>query len=926
MSKKVLHYLFTTFLTIIFSLSAYGGTTGKIAGRIIDFNTKEPIPGVNVIIEETNLGAATNIEGWYVINNIPPGIYTITVSAVGYQKKQITNIKVSTDFTTKLNVELAEESVTLQTIVVEAESPLIRTDLTSSQSTIDATQIEALPVESMSQILRLQAGIVQGVGGELHIRGGRSNEIAYTVNGVSISNPFDNSVSVQIAKNAIQELSVISGTFNAEYGNALSGVVNTVTKEGGEKYSGQISFYTGDHLSNRTDKFFNIGKADVLNSYVGELTLGGPIPQLNNKLSFFLSGRYEDEKGWLYGVREHRPTDSVYVNPLNPNDIRIAKTGDDAIVSMNPSREFSGTVKLTFKPVSTVKINYDVLYSKSYYQIYSHDFKFNPDANYNNYEWGLVNSLDFKHALSATTFYSLKASYNVNDFKQYLYPLLKVSGNDTSEVDFYPGMDMTNIIADPRYQPEEKLRVPGPYSFYYGGTRNGHFYERAKTSAVRFDFTSQVTLNHEIKFGLEGKYHELLYQSFTVKRDTVRYHTPTIPALNSLDHDRYSRFPIELSAYLQDKMEFDNLVINLGLRYDYFNSQAKYSTNIFYPTPNDPLLPTYIDPNALLTEARPKHQWSPRIGLSFPITDKGIIHFSYGHFHQMPSFQNLYSNPDFKYALGGGQQIYGNANLNPQREVTYEIGLQQQLFDDLAIHVTGFYKDVRDLLALETIRVSGDKTYTKYVNKDYGNIKGITFSLTKRKSKSDRLGVTVDYTFSVSEGNDVSADAFFLDLSSGRQSEKVPIFLSWDQSHTLNATVAIGLGDDWNASIVGRLGSGLPYTPQITQNLVYIRTNSGRRPFFANIDLLGEKTFGIFGYTVALFIKVFNLFDFLMERYVYNDTGRSTYTLIQTSGGTKAIDELAGRIPEVHTAAEYFNRPNYYYPPREVRVGLSFGF
>jgi len=232
------------------------GTTGKITGKVVDAKSREPIPSLNVIIEGTNIGTATNLEGQYVLTNIPPGTYTLIFSAIGYEKKIVKNVKVNADFTTRINVEMVEEAIQLETIVVEAQTPLIREDLTSTQATIDANQIEALPVESIHQILALQAGIVQGVGGELHIRGGRTNEIAYTVNGVSIINPFDNTPVVEIATNAVQEISVIMGTFNAEYGNALSGIVNTITKEGTEKYRFHLSFYSGD--------FFKYTKKDFL--------------------------------------------------------------------------------------------------------------------------------------------------------------------------------------------------------------------------------------------------------------------------------------------------------------------------------------------------------------------------------------------------------------------------------------------------------------------------------------------------------------------------------------------------------------------------------------------------------------------------------------------------------------------------------------
>lgn len=911
-------------LFIIISFSDYfAGTTGKISGKVIDTETKEPVFGVNIILEGTNFGAASDMNGYYLINNIPPGEYTVTFSAVGYQKKSYTKVKVSVDFTTKLDIDLSVEAVQMEAVVVEAKQPLVRTDLTSSHTSIDATQISSLPVESIGQILSLQAGVTQGTGGDIHIRGGRSSEISYTVNGVSISNPFDNSATVQIATNAIQELSVISGTFNAEYGGAMSGIVNTVTKEGGSKYNGFISLYTGDYISNKKETFYNVDEFKVQNNLVSEFTVGGPIPFTGNQVNFFFSGRYNDNKGWLYGIREHNTSDSVYINPNNPNDIRVAMTGDGSMVSMNPSRRFSGTAKFTYKPIPTIKLNYDLLYSYSKSKGYSHEYKYNPDALPEGRDNGILNVFELRHTIGNSTFYSLKGSYNINHYSSFLYPLLDAGG---SEVTFRANMDPTQYFPDPRYQPTEKLTRPNSYTFYFGGTSNSHYYEDAQTMLGKFDITSQVNRNHEIKFGIEAKKHQLENQSFTVRRDTVTYLQPTILGLNTPYRDYYKKEPLELSSYIQDKMEFDNLIINIGLRYDYFDSKSQYSTNITYPSPNDPNVPTYVDKSTLLADSKPKHQLSPRLGVSFPITDKGIIHFSYGHFFQIPPFQYLYANSSFKYSFASGQPLIGNANLNPEKTVSYEIGLQQQLTDNLAFNVTGFYKDVRDLLAVENIRVSGDRTYSKYVNKDYGNIKGITFSLTKRRGVDDLIGVTIDYTYQSAEGNDTDADAFFLDLSSGRQSEKTVIFLPWDQSHTLNATVSIGDPNDWNVSIIGQLGTGLPYTPQIYDQQVLLKTNSDRRPSTAKIDLLAEKIFNIYGYRFSLFLKIFNLFDTLNERLVYSDTGRSTYTLQMEQGGVKSAQALSDRVPGVHSVEDFFSRPDYYYPPREVRVGFSFEF
>jgi outer membrane receptor protein involved in Fe transport len=895
----------------LFSTKIYAGVTGKIAGKVTEAETREALIGINVLVEGTTLGAATNIDGTYVINNLEPGVYSLLFSGVGYQKKRITNVRVSSDFTTRIDIDLSTEAINLETIIVQADRPLIRKDLTSSQTSIDDLQIKALPVENINQILSLQAGITKGSGGELHIRGGRSTEIAYNVNGVSAINPYDFGRTVQISPNAVQELSVVSGTFNAEYGNALSGVVNTITKEGSSKYKGTLTYYTGDYLSSAKNTFFNIDKVNPINNQVVEGTFGGPIPFSEDNFSFFISGRYNNDKGYLYGIRQHTVYDSLSRDPVLANVLYLSQTGDNSIVSMNPSEDINTTAKITYKPIATIKINYDVIFSNSKYQSYTHDYKYNPDANYKRFQWGLINSLEYRHAISSTTFFSLKGSYNIYDFKRYLFPLLDVSGN---EVSFHPGMNLSALHADPRYQPEDKNNSYSSYTFVSGGTQPEHFYQRSYTTEIKFDITSQITNHHEIKFGLKSKWDTMDFVFFEILRNRNNYLTPTIPdPINQKGSiDIYSRSPKQFSGYLQDKMEFDSMILNAGLRIDYFNANAVYAPNSFKPTEN-------------LTNAEGKLTISPRLGISFPITDQGIIHFSYGHFFQLPPYRYLYTNPEFEDIAG--LPVYGNANLNPEKTVTYEIGLQQQLNETVAFNVTGFYKDVRDLLAIQQIRISSNSIYQKYVNKDYGNIKGITFSLTKRKLPDELFGASLDYTFQVAEGNETGADAFFIDLQSGRQSEKIPVPLSWDQTHTLNGVITFGGTKDWNATITASLSSGLPYSPRLYEQQIYLRSNSGRKPFYANVDLLFNKSFSIKGNTsITVFLKVFNLLDTQNERFVYDDTGRAIYSLEATKGGPQATNQISEKYPGIKSANEYFNRPNYYSAPREVRIGFTVEF
>ncbi len=909
MKKNLLSYFYIPLISLfLITTNTFAGITGKIAGKVTDAQTGEELIGINVLIEGTTMGAATGVDGTYIINNIEPGVYNLIFSGVGFQRKIVREVRVSSDFTTRIDVQLSSEAISLETIVVEAVNPMVRKDLTSSKTVIDESQIQALPIESLDQLLTLQAGITKGAGGEIHIRGGRSSEVAYNVNGVSTINPFDFSKTVTISTNAVQELSVVSGTFNAEYGNALSGIVNTVTKEGGSVYRGSLSFYTGDYVSSDKEIFNNINKINAFGNQVLEGTLGGPVPGLGNLVTFFLSGRYNKDGGYLFGRRDHTIFDSVYINPNDVKDIRVSATGDGAYVPMNPSEDFTGTGKITVKPISTLKINYDIVYSKSNYKTYNHEIKYNPDANYQRFEWSLLNSLEIRHALSNTTFYSLQGAHNIYDFKRYLFPLLDASGN---AVTFKPGMDMSGLHPDPRYQPIHKLNKATPYTFVSGGTLNGHYYQRSHTTELKFDITSQVTNQHEVKVGVKFKNDLMDFEDFTIQRDTLTYLTPTILSPESPVHDLYSKEPRQFSAYIQDKMEFTSMIINAGIRYDYFNSRSLYSPNTNQPTQD-------------LQMAEAKNTFSPRLGISFPITDEGIIHFSYGHFYQLPPYSYLYTNPTFENNVA--VPTFGNANLNPEKTVTYEIGLQQQLSEDIAFNVTGFYKDVRDLLALQQIRVSSSFSYYKYVNKDYGNIKGITFSLTKRKLPSSLFALSLDYTFQVAEGNETSASAFFLDAASGRQSEKIPVPLDWDQAHTLNGVLSFGSDRDWMFTLVGSISTGLPYTPLIYDKQIYLRSNSERKPLQTNVDLLIEKSFDLTDIVLTAFIKVYNLFDTRNERFVYDDSGRATYTLESGRSGPEAANQLAAGNPLIKSADEYFIRPQYYSAPREVRLGLMLEF
>ncbi|BBM69606.1 TonB-dependent receptor [Rhodothermus marinus] len=874
--------------------------TGKLAGYVRDAETGQPLIGATVYIEETGQGAVTDAQGYYVVLNLRPGLYTVRFSYVGYETVRYTDVRIVSDQTRELEVRLRPSVVAGEEVVITAQRPLVQRDLTSSRKTVVAEEIQALPVESFLDVLALQAGVNRGPSGELHIRGGRSTEIAYLVDGLSVGNPFNaNGLATEVATNAIQELTVVSGTFNAEYGQAMSGIVNVVTKEGGEKLEGTFSAYAGDYLTRHEDIFY-LPPGIQRNTTTIEGTLGGPVPLTGKKVRFFFSARRDQSDGHLWGIREHLPSDSANFN-VNPWYYEIqgrpwtayvdSLPVPDERVPMNPRTSSNLLLKLTARPFQTLKVEYTHMRDRARTRPFAFEYRFNPDGVVTYRDWSRNHALHLTHTLSSRTFYTIRLSYATHSFRSYLYE------NPT----------------DPRYVSDGRIvGFPGN-QFLFGGDQKGHVYEDSRSWRAKLDITHQFGRIHQAKAGIDWNVHYLSRENFVVLYDGNQYREPTVPPLDSPAHDRYrNRRVLIWSAYVQDKMEFEQFIVNAGVRFDYFWPEGEY-------------IPDLLDPLGPRRRSRPRYRFSPRLGISFPITETGFIHLSYGHFYQMPPLRNIYINPEFEFGVGT-TPTFGNANLRPERTVMYEIGLQQQLGALVAIDVTAYYKDIRDYLTLQTVqfRTASDPLYRIYLNKDYANVKGLTFSLTKRRGRDDRLAATLDYTFQIAEGNRDDANAFYFNFLSGRETPLELVPLDFDQRHVVSSTVTYGTGS-WGVSLKGQFATGYPYTPELINQKVDLKPNSARKPSQMTVDLYLYRTFTLGPASLQLFARVYNLSDRLNERFVFNDTGRATYSLARYRNLHATWEPYYGK-PGIHTLDEYLTRPHWFGPPREVRVGMSLSF
>jgi hypothetical protein len=245
--------LFLSVLVMSVVAQAPAGNTGKIAGEVKDNQTGEAVVGASIQIQGTSMGAATNIDGYYVILNVQPGTYTLVVSGVGYNKKTVSNVQVSLDQTTTIDFKVSSTVVEVgEEIVTVAERPLVQKDQTASTATINGSQIAALPVTEVGQVLNLQAGVTVDAGGGLHLRGGRTGGVSYWIDGVPVTDAFNSSQVVEVNKSLVEQVQLVSGAYNAEYGEAMDGIVNIATKEGSSKFAGSLSTYVGNYLPNTT--------------------------------------------------------------------------------------------------------------------------------------------------------------------------------------------------------------------------------------------------------------------------------------------------------------------------------------------------------------------------------------------------------------------------------------------------------------------------------------------------------------------------------------------------------------------------------------------------------------------------------------------------------------------------------------------------
>ena len=847
----------TLFILLIFGMlsTLFAGTTGKLAGFIKDKATGEPLAGVNVVIQGSFMGGAADTEGQYFVINIPVGVYTVEYSIVGYHTETIRNVEISADLTTKLDISLAPQTIEMgEQIEVVAQRPQVQKDLTATMAVIDANKVTAMPVTSYRDVVNLQTGTVvmpirldnPGPYGQfnttpddgLHFRGGRTNETAYLVNGISVNDPIWGGFMVEdLPIMGLSEMLIYTGTYLAEYGEGMSAVMNMVSEPKAAK--AQIKYSTF------TDNLGSVNKEDI-NTYNHELAYKGFIPGTGNKLSANVAARYFTTDGRFFG----------YIYPEYRDTEGYDKSGKPKKVPMNYDDSFTGIGSLGWEVTNSTKLIFGGMYNDKKTSVYNHFFKYNPyGAPRVKSGYGL-GYLQLKQMLSANYFVDVSLSRYQRDFKSSIFDDLE-----------------TGLIEE---------HILSPENFSVSGIDYVWFKTQSVSDQVKVNFLGQINPVHQLKAGFDYVRHNLNYE----RRNPTAQDADTT-RLQMKAWEAYTRKPYSLSAYMQDKMEFNQIgmILNIGLRYDRIYPETYYPKDILRPTESEMVKTTYKD------------YFSPRLGVSYPISDKMAFRFAYGVYYQYPHFylayqgindeESIYPN----YSLGEVTQI-GYGNIDPERTTSYEAGLQVALNPSASVNITGFYRDMSDLTGLKTIY--GPRTYQLFTNDAYGISKGVELSLKAKMSAN--FNINLNYTYS-------RVDA------SKQSTWYVPLFpqnrtftADWDLPHVFSFSLDYLHKSQTGISLIGNMSSGYPYSPSS------LHPNSERGPMQKNVDINLYKNFEFFGFKQTLFLHVTNIFNERNVYWVYADTGKP---------GVDANDA---------TTNDYTNDPTAWGPPRHIRIGLTLGY
>ena len=880
---------------------AAGVATGRITGTVTA-KGEGPVGFANVIVLGTRQGTMTDEKGQFVIVGVPVGTAQVQVQTVGYDK-QVQSVQVNAGATSTVNFTLGAAKVTRQfeEVTVTAQKQ-IDTKSSTTKHTISGEKLKEIPVDNLKEAVGVKAGVVAH-GGELHFRGGRGGEVKFQFDGVEVSDPLLGR-QANIANLAVAGTEVLSGGFDAEYGNALSGVVSVSTKEGTERFGGEVRWDT-DRYGDPTKTFNNFDR----------FTFGFGGPTSIKNLTYFAT--YEGSFSDTY---------------LKSSLSKPRRTLFDFIQLGNrQSNQINTNFKLAYRATSKNKFTLETINNRTINTPYNHMWSRDGFVQVQYDTVHTAGSPDtYRPRYGTWSGTQVDSSYlpvNLPDhtpttderYRQFTGVWSSQLSDKTVWNTRVSQLNFNTRTSVGRKEPwDYEVQSPGYWTgnTVFGSENNpyfathGDFPNWAKrnttTWTLKSDFSTRKWKQHTVKTGIETRYNRVQNLTLTLPNSESN----GLPGGTRSDFINYNP---EGAAYLQDRWEFEGLVLNAGLRYDLFTPGEQVATS------------------DLPSGKRFKQQFSPRLGIAYPISDKDVLSFHYGWTFQTPARTFVFENRGINSAVN----VRGNPDLEPETNIAYQAGVQHLFSRDVSGQFSVFFKDIYGLITVRQERDEFGNLVNVFYNGDYASARGFETSIIK--SFSHKFSAEINYTYSLATGVASDPNQALQFFNGGRL--YLPIAeqpLDWDQRTTLSIQGVVRDPGKWGFRMLWLYGSGFPFTPTFRNDRRPdpVLNNSRRLPSNSVLTIDGDKYYRIWGQNVTLFFDARNVLnskninalnfpsfpnpfvDQAGQDYLiyFTETGRAGGAYLQDINGDNVLDWVPLRDPRVFQEG------------RNVRMGVSITF
>ena len=1025
-----------TALGVLLALSlapAEASTGGKIAGAVKDATTGDGLPHANVVVVGTKLGATADEKGRFFILNVSAGTYTLKATYIGYADYTVEDVRVSADLTTNIAVELTSSDIQVEEVVIRAERPIIDKNATNAVRIVNAEDLEILPLRGVGQVLALQTGVVEDEG-TLHIRGSRGDEIGYYVEGASVRNVVTGASAVGLIVEALEEIQLQAGGFNAEYGGANAGIILQELRTGGSDWDFEIVSESDNFTSDYEQRFgtYSYGYSNQV------ITAGGPVAG-SQKIRAFLAGQrfnlgswptywsgftFEDlEDTGLRGGRRHWGEDEEG-DPVPDRIEQLEIKPGNIPHTSSVGNIFNGTLLLDYYPVQLRLTN---LYSDGSFESNGAPIRnaFNTRRLLESEASSNLINAKLTHLLDKSMFYELNVSLYKQEATSYdplfedrwwvyndsvaVQRALEGTGEYTPYTQQGSGPRPYDLAGFPFNRPGSRTTSYGTTSDGYWGLA-GSWTKQTDVHQIRagFDYQNWTSRRYSISLrsirsGIANTYPELdaVYDRYYndeiseaeildelietaeglddgkgSKQDLIRLLRST-SASDFFGFDEFGReadgegleaprHPTVGAVFIQDKVEYNDLIINAGLRIDYFDADSWRFKDPAAPE-RDPTNYTIklesMEKTATYTDI------SPRLGMSFPVSDLTVFHVQYGRFSQMPAMRSMFAGgARLALELGGQNYIrYPTAyDIEPMRTTQYEIGFERQFAESASFDITGFYRDVKGQMQLRKQQLSASAVdagaYAYLQNGDFATTKGIEFQFKLRRVNN--LRTELNYTLSDARGTGSSTGSAISGVENETNLPTIISPLDFNETHrgsiyldyrypdnepnpilrSLGANLLMSFTSGHNFTLVtGSIGQRGPenagvldsFDPRSRKPLESINRSTTPWTFQTNLRL--DKGFSLFGLNAKVYSYVINLFNRKNVLNVYNRTGTDkddgfltnpelSQQIVEASGGQQYV-QLYEAINLANRQAYWSNEGgDIYDAPRQIRFGLQFDF